>query len=320
MYKYSNIIKKMNFAKRCSENILNFCYKLQEYTKEEKIMKKILATLCSLVMVASLVACGSSASSSSSEVASVDSTVAASTTTATNTGSGRSLEDIKKAGVLKVLTNAEFPPYEYLGSGGVVSGVDIDLCQQIADEIGVELEIVNMDFDSLIIAMQAGQGDIVASGMSITDERKEQVDFTIPYVDTTLYVVVKEGDTSITSVDDITGKKVAVQEGTTSDLIVSDMDVKEVLRYKTSADAVAALKNGSADLVVMDDLTATNVSEALGGLTILKDIEVSHEQYAMAVPKGSADFLVVVDSVLQKAVDADQVNTLIAQHMEAAKA
>lgn len=280
-------------------------------------MKKIIAAVCSLAMVLSLAACGGTASSGSE----APSTTGSSASTAQTKGNGRTLEEIKESGKLIMLTNAEFPPYEYLGSDGKIEGVDVALCQKIADEIGVELEITNMDFDSLVMALKAGKGDIVAAGMSITPEREKEIDFTIPYVDTTLYIVVPEGDTSITSLEDLAGKKVAVQEGTTSDLYVSgsEIGVKEVLRYKSSADAAAALKAGMADVMVMDDLTAQNVSNAIGGITILEDIEVSHEQYAMAVNKGTEDFLAVANEVLQKAVDEDEVNALIAEYMAKVK-
>lgn len=280
-------------------------------------MKKILAAICSFAMVFSLAACGDTSSSSAAASTSDATTSAAST--ATTTGKGRTLEEIKESGKLVMLTNAEFPPYEYLGDSGKVEGVDVALCQKIADEIGVELEIVNMDFDGLVMALKAGKGDIVAAGMSITPEREKEVDFTVPYVDTTLYIVVPEGDTSVTSVDDLADKRVAVQEGTTSDLYVTDASVKEVLRYKSSSDAAAAIKSGMADVMVMDDLTAQNVSNAIGGITILEDIEVSHEQYAMAINKGTEDFLEVVNTVLQKSVDDNEVTSLISEYMAKVK-
>lgn len=281
------------------------------------MMKKVFAVAISVVLALGLVACGGGASTSAPSAASTGSAVSAGTAG----GKGSKVEAIKAAGKLVMLTNAEFPPFEYLAEGGKIEGVDAELAQKIADELGVKLEIVNMDFDGLTVALQSGKGDIVAAGMSISDERKQQVDFSVPYVDTTLYIVVKEGETEITSVKDLAGKKVAVQEGTTSDLFVTDpknVEAGEVLRFKAASEAATALKNGMADAVVMDDLTAKNVAGSIGGLTVLDKEAVSNEQYAMAVPKGADDLLAVVDKVLKEAVEKDEVNTLIAKHMQLA--
>ncbi|MDL2323824.1 transporter substrate-binding domain-containing protein [Ruminococcaceae bacterium OttesenSCG-928-A16] len=283
-------------------------------------MKKWMALAVSAILALGLVACGGGNAPSAAASTGGNAPSAAASTGGAATGS--KVEAIKAAGKLVMLTNAEFPPFEYLAEGGVAAGVDVELAQKIADELGVELEVVNMDFDGLILALQSGKGDIVAAGMSIDEERKQQVDFSTPYVDTTLYIMVREGDESIASIEDLAGKKVAVQEATTSDLFISDpgnVEVGEVLKFKASAEAASALKGGMADAVVMDDLTAKNVASALGGLTILDTVEVAHEQYAMAVQKGGDDLLAVVNKVLEEAVAQDAVNALISEHMELSK-
>lgn len=274
-------------------------------------MKKLLATALATLMVVSLAACGGAASSSSAAASAASSTSEAASASA---GGGK-LDAIKQAGKLVMLTNAEFPPFEYLGEGGAVSGVDVDLAQLVADELGVELEIVNMDFDLLIEAMNSGKGDIVAAGMSITEERMQQVDFSIPYVDTTILIVVPVGST-IASADDLVGKTIAVQEATTSDLFVTDnVEAKEILRFKSAVEAGTTVTTGKADVAVLDKLTAQNVVDSTDGQLALLEEPVSQEQYAMALPKGNEDLLALVDEVLGKAVDADEVNTLIAKHM-----
>lgn len=234
------------------------------------------------------------------------------------TGCSNQLNDIKKAGKIVMMTNATFPPFEYKEGKDVV-GVDPDLAKKIADKIGVELEITDMNFDLLIEALKSGKGDFVAAGMSITDERKKAVDFSIPYIDTTLLIIVPQGS-AIAAPADLEGKKIAVQENTTSDMYVSDnVGAEEVLRFKSAVDAGTAVTSGKADVAVIDEMTAKNVVAANDGQLILLEEPLGREQYAMAVKKGNAELLKVINEVLQEAVDAGQVEELIAHHMELSK-
>ena len=141
----------------------------------------------------------------------------------TKTDDGAAAEKREK---IVVYTNAEFAPFEYVADGKVV-GIDIDICQKIADELGCEMEIVNTDFDSIIASINSGKGDIGASGFTINDERKEQVNFSIPYYTTTQYIIIPKGS-EIKSVEDLAGKNVAVQIGTTGDLIITDMNLEGI--------------------------------------------------------------------------------------------
>lgn len=234
------------------------------------------------------------------------------------TGCSNQLNDIKKAGKIVMMTNATFPPFEYKEGKDVV-GVDPDLAKKIADKIGVELEITDMNFDLLIEALKSGKGDFVAAGMSITDERKKAVDFSIPYIDTTLLIIVPQGS-AIAAPADLEGKKIAVQENTTSDMYVSDnVGAEEVLRFKSAVDAGTAVTSGKADVAVIDEMTAKNVVAANDGQLVLLEEPLGREQYAMAVKKGNAELLKVINEVLQEAVDAGQVEELIAHHMELSK-
>ena len=133
------------------------------------------------------------------------------------------IEKIKENGKFTVLTEAGFAPFEYIDKDGEIAGVDVEISQRIADKLGVELEMVSMDFDGLIQALQAGKGDMVAAGLTADEERAKSVDFSINYIDTGLYIIVKGEGSKVASKEDIAeGVTVGVQKGTTSDLFVSD--------------------------------------------------------------------------------------------------
>ena len=256
-------------------------------------MKKILALAFSVMMLFALAACGGS-TPSSSELSAIDA--------------------IKASGKLVMLTNATFPPYEYFTN--TYEGVDVDLAKMIADELGVELVVEDMDFDGLIEALNLGRGDIVAAGMSVTEERAQAVDFTVNYVDSTLVIIVPVGS-DIQGVDDLAGKRIAVQESTTSDMYVTDeVDASEILRMKNAVDTGAALLDAKVDAVVMDSLTAESIVNANEGKLVILEEPLAVEQYAMAVKKGQEDFLALVNAVLEKAIADGKVEELIAYHMQ----
>jgi polar amino acid transport system substrate-binding protein len=141
------------------------------------------------------------------------------------------LDRIKEAGEIVMLTNAAFPPFEYLGTDNEVVGVDVEIANAIANEIGVKLKIVDMDFDGIVTAIQSGKGDLGVAGMTATDERRESVDFSVNYVDTAQYIIVKSDNTDITCADDLAGKNVGVQNGTTGDIYVSENTTAVPYRY-----------------------------------------------------------------------------------------
>jgi len=232
-------------------------------------------------------------------------------------GEKTGVEKIKENGKLVMLTNAAFPPFEYLGADGSVAGVDVDIAQAIADEMGVALEVVDMDFDGIVMAVQSGQGDLGVAGMTNTEERRQQVDFSINYVDTAQMIIVQEGS-PIATPDDLTGKVIGVQLGTTGDLYASDYVADaEISRFKTGSDAGMALANGQIDAVVIDAMPAAQIVEANTGLVLL-DEPLTEEQYAIAIAKGKEDLKAVVDSVLQTLLDGGHVDAFIEEHMAAA--
>lgn len=225
------------------------------------------------------------------------------------------IDAIKEAGKLVMMTNATFPPFEYLGDDGQPAGVDIDLAQKIADEIGVELEVIDMDFDLLVEALKNGKGDLVAAGMTRTEERAKSIDFSIIYISMGLKVVVPVG-TDITSFDMLEGKNIAVQLGTTADIFVTD-NIKdaEVLAFKSAVEAGNAVANGQADAAVIDLLPAEYMVSQKSDKMALMDGLISEEQTAMGIAQGKEDLLAVVDKVLQEQMDSGFVDESFDTHM-----
>ena len=262
-------------------------------------MKKVFALILAVALCAALfAACAPTEpteSAAPSESAAPASESAAPASEAAATGA---LASIKEAGKLVMLTNAAFAPYEYLGSDNEVAGVDVDMAQAIADKIGVELEVVNMDFDGLIPALVAGKGDLVAAGLTITDERKQSVDFSDPYADATQLIIVKSENADINGPDDLIGKTIGVQLGTTGDIYSSDIEGATVKQYKTGIEAGMDLKNGKLDAVVLDKLPSQNIVESTEGLKLI-DAPLTDEQYAIAVVKGDSEFLALINGVIK---------------------
>ncbi|MCR5626067.1 MAG: basic amino acid ABC transporter substrate-binding protein [Lachnospiraceae bacterium] len=198
-------------------------------------------------------------------------------------------------------TNAEFPPFEYIDDSGNPDGFDIALVKAIGEKLGKNVTIQNMEFDSLISSIGT-KTDLVIAGMTVTDERKQSVDFTEPYYTAVQSVIVPVGS-AIASFDDLKGKKIGVQMGTTADFISSDIEGAETARYNKSIDAVNDLLNGRLDCVIVDKNPAeTFVASHTGELEALEgsNFDFEDESYAMAVAKGDAEFLKQVNDALSE--------------------
>ena len=202
------------------------------------------------------------------------------------------------AETLKMGTNAAFQPYEYYDDeSGAIIGIDAEVAALICEKLGYELEIVDMAFDSLIPALTSGKVDFVMAGMTVTEERKQSVDFSTSYAQGVQVVIVPEGS-DITSIDDLTAEgashKVGVQQGTTGDLYatwdIADAGLGSVEPYANGPDAVLALTSGKVDCVMIDNEPAKNLVAANEGLKIL-ETPYTVEDYAIAVAKGSAAYL-----------------------------
>ncbi len=208
------------------------------------------------------------------------------------------LQGTAKDGVLVMGTNCGFEPFEYLDAEGNPTGFDVELAQAMADSIGLKLEIVDMDFDGLIAALNSGQVDMVVAGMTVTEERKESVNFTSTYFDASQVIIVPEGSEAVKTAADLEGKKIGVQDGTTGDLYVEEnCKAGEIVGFKTVMEAAMELKNGKLDAVVIDLEPAKKAVANIGGLTIL-DEALTTEQYAIAVNRGNGMLLDALNSAL----------------------
>ena len=210
----------------------------------------------------------------------------------------------KEDNVLVMATNAEFPPYEYVENGEIV-GIDAEIAAAIAKELGMDFRIENMEFGSIITAVQSGKVDIGVAGMTVTDERLESVNFSTSYA-TGVQVVIVTEDSEITSVNDlfdIGGFAIGVQDATTGDIYatgdIADKGLGTVERYAKGADAVQALISGKIDCVIIDNEPAKAFVAANEGLKIL-DTEYITEDYAIAISKKNTKLLEDINAALEK--------------------
>ncbi len=192
----------------------------------------------------------------------------------------------KKESVVKMGTNAAFPPFEYM-EGTAVVGFDVTMSQLVARDYGKSLQVVDMSFDSLIAALQAGAIDFIAAGMTATEERRKNVDFSESYFSSKQVIIVRKGDNSVKTAADLAGKKIGCQAGTTGEFYVED-EVKnaELKTYKTGIDAALALKNKAIDAIVLDELPSKEIVSRNPELAIVED-DFYTEEYAIAVKKGN---------------------------------
>ncbi len=217
-------------------------------------------------------------------------------------------------------TNAEFPPFEFMDDNGEFDGFDIAVMKEVGNRMGMNVEVSNMEFKSLIGAMEANQLDVIAAAMTVTEDRKKSVDFTDSYYTARQYIVVQKDNSEIQSFADLDGKKIAVQEGTTGDFtasgegsvnVVKDADVK---RFKKGADAIMDLKNGSVDAVVIDMNPAMEFVNANDDLKIVED-ETETEEYAFAVRKGNTQLIEAINNCLAEMKEDGTFDSLIEQYI-----
>ena len=207
---------------------------------------------------------------------------------------GKTLAQVKEAGELVVATSPDFPPFESL-EGDEVVGIEVEILKLICKELGVELKIEQMDFDSVLIGVQAAKYDCGMSGITVTPDRQKNMLFTDAYYVAAQVIVVKE-DSTIKGKADLTGKKVSVQTGTTADEGCTEAGL-EVQAFNANADAKAALTTGKVDAWVVDNLTAMQMVEEGDGLKIL-DENMTEEPYAFAFAFGSEDLVEEINKIL----------------------
>lgn len=267
-------------------------------------MKKLAAVALAVVMSVSMLAgCGSSNDKKSAE----------SSTSANGTATVKTAKD----GVLTMATNATFPPYESY-EGNDIIGIDADIAKAIADKLGLKLEIQDMEFNSIITAVQSGKADLGLAGMTVTDERKESVDFSDPYYEAVQYVILPEGS-EIATADDLVGKTIGVQLGTTGDFIASDIADTTVSQYNKAVDAVNDLINGKVDCVIIDKNPALVFESKFEGQVTAVDgaqFGFEAEEYAIAMPKGDSALVEQVNAALAEIKADGTFDQLVATYIE----
>ena len=291
--------------------------------------KKILSAVLAAAMTAMLAACGGSSTATTAAPAETkaEETKAEETkaeeTKAEETKAEESkaeeapaaeLETVQK-GKLVMVTNAEFPPYEFHDQNAIV-GIDVEIAGAIAEQLGLELEIEDIAFDSIIPEIVSGKADIGAAGMTVTEDRKQNVDFSDTYAHATQVIIVKE-DSEIKGVADLEGKIMGVQQGTTGDIYVSgDYGDAAVERYAKGMEAVQALAQGKVDAVVIDGESAKQYIKEVDGLKII-DESYTDEDYAIAIKKGNTAMVEAVNAALAELKSEGKLDEIVAKYIQA---
>ncbi|MBQ9708756.1 MAG: amino acid ABC transporter substrate-binding protein [Firmicutes bacterium] len=249
--------------------------------------KKLLAIALVLVFAFAMTACGSSSDSG----------------------------DNSAGGTLVMATNATFPPYEFV-DGDDYSGIDVEMAQAIAEKLGLELEIQDIDFNSIITAVESGKADVGIAGMTKTEEREKNVNFSEPYAKAVQVIVVNEGS-KITGPDDLADAMIGVQDSTTGHIYCEeDYGEDHVTAYPSGPNAIEALKSGKVDAVVIDNEPAKAYVAANEGLKIL-DTEYVEEEYAIAIAKDNEELLEQVNGALAELNEDGTLQGIIDKYIKA---
>lgn len=215
---------------------------------------------------------------------------------------------------LIMVTEAGFPPYEYTEDGETVVGVDVDIANEIAKELGVELEIQNTTFDGALMAVQQGKADFAAAGISVSEERDKVMDFSVEYATSKQVVVVNKEAGRLASKDDINAETIiGVQSGTVADIVYCADNGFEPKRYNKFTEAALDLNNDKIDCIIMDALPAEQMVAANENLAIL-DGEVMTDKYAIAVQEGNKELLDKINPILEKLMAEGKIEEFTLNH------
>ncbi len=257
---------------------------------KNKVMNLVLATVLATALLAG---CGSAGSAGTS-------------------GGSDAISD----GVLTVGTNAEFPPFEYVGDDGKPDGFDIALIKAVGEKLGVEVEIENMEFDSLVSSI-GSKTDIAIAGMTVTEERKQAVDFSEPYYDAIQHVLVPV-DSTIATYDDLKGKTIGCQLGTTGDFIIEEIEGATDQQYNKAVDAVNDLVNGRLDAVIIDsnpaEVFTSNYPDKIKNLDG-EAFGFEAEKYAIAMPKGDKALAEAINGAIKEIKKDGTFDELVKKYM-----
>ena len=280
-------------------------------------MKKILALVLALCMVFALAACGEAASdpTDAPESEAPASEAPASEAPASEAPEGDGTFTTIVEGKLTMSTNAQFPPYEMTTDDGGFEGIDVEIATAIAEKLGLELDILDMDFDSALLAVQQGKSDIVMAGVTVNEDRQLVMDFTDSYATGVQVIIVKEG--SDVTIDNMGEGLIGTQRGTTGNIYCTDDYGEEhVMAYDDGFTAVQALMNGQVDCVVIDNAPAQEFVKNNAGLTIL-DTEYANEDYAIGLNMGNTALLDAINTALNELISDGTVQTIIDKYIPA---
>ena len=289
-------------------------------------MKKYFAMLLAGMMAVSLVACGGSSTASAPAEAPAEAEAEAEAPAEEETTEAEAPAETTEetaemttveAGVLHMATNAAFPPYEMISDNDGFEGIDVEIATEIARKLGLELVVDDMEFGSVITSVQSGKSDIAMAGLTVTEERKQNVDFTTSYA-TGIQVIIVPEDSDILTVDDLANDKmIGVQDGTTGYIYCSD-DYGEdhITSYTNGAMAIEALKGGKVDAVVIDNEPARAFVAANDGLKIL-DTEYIVENYAIGVSKDNPGLCEAVNNALTELIADGTVQMIVDKYITA---
>ncbi|MDY3282821.1 transporter substrate-binding domain-containing protein [Dysosmobacter sp.] len=282
-------------------------------------MKKFLSMALALTMALSLAACGGNSTSGSSAAP-----AAPAASSAASSAAAPAAPELKtvEAGKLIMSTNAQFPPYEMVADNGSFEGIDVEVAQAIAEKLGLELVIDDMDFDAALLAAQQGKSDMVMAGVTVNEERLQVMEFSDSYANGVQVVIVPE-NSDIASVDDLSNDKmIGTQRGTTGYIYCSDTvenggyGEDHVTAYDDGATAVQALINGQVDAVVIDNAPAQEYVKANPGLKIL-DTEFTNEDYAIGMAKGNTALLEAINGALAELTADGTLQSIVDKYIPA---
>lgn len=267
-------------------------------------MKKVLSLVCVASIVVGLVGCGS------------------------NKSDKNALEAIKEKKTLVVGTAPDFPPFEFLkaedGKTKIV-GADIDLGQEIADSLGVKLEVKSFEFDALIAALQAGKVDVLITGMTPTEKRKQAVDFSDIYYKSKNSLLVREDfNKEIKSSDDLAKYKVGVQKGSVQEAYVKEtLKLKDTYSIANVLNLITDMKNGHTDVIMVSDVVAKITAKQLKGIKVIEDVNLkgdgSEESSAIAIKKGNNKALIEqINKVIKESIDSGKYQKMLDENIELA--
>ena len=224
-------------------------------------------------------------------------------------------EQSENKGVLVMATNAEFPPYEF-HDGGEIVGIDVEIAAAIAAEMGMDFEVEDIAFDSIIPEVQSGKADFGAAGMTVTEDRKQSVDFSDSYATATQVIIIKEDNADIVSPDDLEGKTIGVQLGTTGDIYASDIADATIEQYNKGFEAVQALTQNKIDAVIIDGEPAKVFVAENEGLKIL-DEAFTTEEYAICVKKGNTELLEGINAAIASLKESGELQKIVDKYITA---